>query len=217
MTEQLARLGRRMFLSRATAVLLTSLIAVMAAAQEGEVDVEQAAGLIKETTARLLKAVGAQTGPVDVDRAFDLVAEYIEPHVDLERAARRILGKHWRKATADQRRRFVEQFRILLLRTYAVAIADNPSVDIEYLPARRTKRPGEAIVPTRIPQSSAPSLSINYRLHGGKLGWKLFDVSIEGVSLVRTYRSSFAQRVKKSGIDALIEDMAKTNRRKTGA
>ncbi|MBT6278071.1 MAG: ABC transporter substrate-binding protein [Chromatiales bacterium] len=209
------RLARRSFIWVA-AVGVASLSSIGAHAQTPEADVEDALGLVKDTTQRLLKAVNREEA-IDAKRAFDLVAEYISPHVDLERSARWILGRHWREATEDQRRRFVAEFRTLLLRTYAIAVAENPQVSIEYLPVRRTKRPREAIVKTRIPQTSAPPIAVNYRLHDGKQGWKLFDVSIEGISLVKTYRSSFSQRVKKKGMDALIKDMAAKNLENAGA
>lgn len=215
-TKGYLRTDRRNFLKLSASGLLLATTGLPAGASGSEIDVDDALGLVKSTTAQLLGEVQAEKD-VNAARAFDLVAKHIDPVVDLERSARWILGKHWRKATPDQRKRFVEEFRKMLIRTYAIAVAENPNVDIEYLPVKRTKRPHEAIVETRIPQPTSPPIAIDYRLHGDDKGWKLFDVTIEGVSLVRTYRSSFSPRVRKNGLDALIEDMAEKNRQHSGA
>ena len=122
-------------------------------------------------------------------------------------------ANYWRRATAVRKSRFIAEFRTLLLRTYAMAVAEAPRATIEYLAPRQTKRRNEAIVRTRVPQSGAPPVSVHYRLHNGAHGWKLFDVAIEGVSLASTYRSSFSRRVEVRGIDGLIDDMAAKNRK----
>jgi phospholipid transport system substrate-binding protein len=207
------QVSRRAMLLRGAALAVFVSFSGMTAA--GPADPAVAMGLVRTTTEALLNAVKALPPAVESSGkagAFALVEKHISPHVDLERSSRWVLGKYWRKATPSQRTRFIAEFRILLLRTYALAVAENPNAEIEYLPVRKTRRENETIVRTRVPQRGAPPIKVHYRMHRGKDGWKLFDVSIEGVSLVSTYRTSFTQRVKSRGIDGLIEDMAAKNR-----
>lgn len=178
-----------------------------------------ALGLVRTTTQLVMSEVKADEAAIQSDpvHAYRIVEKHVSPHVDLERSSRWVLGKHWRRASDAQKVRFIAEFRTLLLNTYATALAANPSVTIEFLPLKESRRKGVAIVRTRIPQQTGQPISVHYRMHSGKAGWKLFDVSIEGVSLVSTYRSSFSRMVKDRGLDGLIDDLATKNRARSDA
>ena len=180
---------------------------------------DDALGLVRTTTQLVLSEVKADEAAIQSDpvHAYRIVEKHVSPHVDLERSSRWVLGKHWRRASDAQKLRFIAEFRMLLLNTYASALAANPSVTIEYLPLKESRRKGVAIVRTRIPQQTGRPISVHYRMYNGKTGWKLFDVSIEGVSMVSTYRSSFSQLVKDRGLDGLIDDLATKNRARSDA
>lgn len=175
---------------------------------------DDALTLVRETTDQVLSEVEANRASIENDPgvARGIVNKLITPNVDLQAFSRLVLGKHWRKATPEQRRRFLDEFHTLILRTYATAVTHYKGFDIEYLPMREESRDTLATVRTRIPQKEGPGVSVNYRLRCHDDRWKLFDVSIQGVSMVTTYRNAFAVEVKKSGIDGLIDLLVKKNR-----
>jgi len=174
---------------------------------------EAALALVRDTTNDLFAAVETHNGVLADDPALarELVEEFITPHVDLQGFSKLVLGKNWRKATAEQRQRFLTQFHALILRTYATAVTTYTGIQVEYLPMRDESRENFATVRTIIPRSGGEGAKVNYRLHCRNNVWKLFDVSIAGVSMVTTYRSAFSAEVKKSGLDGLIEVLAKKN------
>jgi phospholipid transport system substrate-binding protein len=166
----------------------------------------QAAQLIEETTERLFAEMDANGS-----RAIALVDRIVSPHVDYEGIARLVLGRHWSDATAEQRTRFTEEFRSLLVRSYANTVADNADAAIEYLPASLRSDGSEAMVSTRVTGGSREALRIDYRLHRPEGEWMLVDVVVEGISLVTTHRSSFSEQIGKEGLDGLIRALAERN------
>jgi phospholipid transport system substrate-binding protein len=166
----------------------------------------QAARLIEETSERLFAEMDANGS-----RAIALVDRLVSPHVDYERIARLALGRHWSDATAEQRTRFTEEFRSLLVRSYASTLADNADAVVEYLPASLRSDGSEAMVPTRVTGSGREALRIDYRLHRPEGEWKLVDVVVAGISLVTTHRASFSEQIGKEGLDGLIRALAERN------
>ena len=118
--------------------------------------------------------------------------------------ARLTLAKHWRSATPDQQRRFTAAFRRLLVRTYSVALSHYRNQQLEYQLLKRTQDGRRASVRTRILSAGAAPLVVDYGLYEAAEGWKIYDVSIEGVSLVNNYRSSFGEDIRRYGLDGLI-------------
>lgn len=174
---------------------------------------EAALELVRDTTNDLFAAVEANNGVLAEDPALAraLVDEYITPHVDLQGFSKLVLGKYWRKATAEQRQRFLTQFHGLILRTYATAVTSYTGIELEYLPMREESRDNFATVRTIIPRSGGEGAKVNFRLHCRNNVWKLFDVSIAGVSMVTTYRSAFSAEVRRSGLDGLIKVLEQKN------
>ncbi len=147
----------------------------------------------------------------DPARLHRLVDELIIPHFDFQRMSRWVLGKYWRKASKQQQAQFVDEFRKLLVRTYATALLEYSDQTIKYLPIHAKSGAKSVTVKTVIEQSSSSKVPINYRMYPSKQGWKVFDVAIDGVSLVSTYRNSFAATIKKSGINGLISSLVAKN------
>ena len=176
---------------------------------------EDALKVVSETTTALFAAVDANAAAISEDpaRARALVDEHISPHVDLKGFSKLVLGKHWRRATAEQQDAFLTQFHNLVLRTYATAVTSYTGIQIQYLPMREESRENFATVRTLIPRSGGESVKVNYRLHCRNNVWKLFDVSIAGVSMVTTYRTAFSAEVKKSGLDGLIKALQEKSRK----
>lgn len=169
--------------------------------------------VVRTTTEALFEALGENRQAIEDDpnRALVLVDETVMPHVDLPKISRWILGREWRRATPSQRERFMEEFRVLLVRSYATAVSQNTDVAITYLPVRLKKGGKDATVQTRILVQNGQPLDITYRLHENDHGWKLYDVVVAGVSLVANYRSTFAAQIRQVGIDGLINQLATNN------
>lgn len=144
-------------------------------------------------------------------RIYALVSDILLPHFDFEQSATLVLGKHWRSATPAQRSRFVEEFRNLLVRTYATSLTEYTDRKITYLPFREAPGAENVTVRTQIDQPGAFPIPINYDLHQKDGGWKVYDVVIDNVSLVSNYRTSFSKDIREKGLDALIDSLAKRN------
>jgi phospholipid transport system substrate-binding protein len=156
---------------------------------------------------------GIQAG--DPAKIAALVEAKILPHFDFRRATRVALGANWRRATAQQQEALVGHFRTLLVRTYSGALSSYSGQAVEFSPLRAKPGETEVTVRSRIRQSGAEPILIEYDMEKGASGWKVFDLRISGISLVATYRSSFAEEIHNNGIDGLIASLASKNRRKT--
>ena len=175
---------------------------------------------IKSTMHTLFDAIEEERIVIDTDPsvARALVREFLTPHFDLERTCRWVLGKHWPRANDEQQARMVEEFRTLLVRIYAAAIADFSTLEMRY-PTKGEDIGDNDDVSIRVQayaDSGNPTI-VAYRLHrneGG--GWKVYDITVDGVSLVTTYRSTFASTIRESGMDGLIERLSEKNQEETG-
>ena len=166
--------------------------------------------LVRTTTAELFAQVRADRDALRADPSglHAMLERLLLPHVDLERTSRLVLGKHWRRASPPQRDDFMHQFRELLLRTYATALVEFADVSVDYLDTRYSEDGDGAIVRTRVNLSDGrPPVGIDYRLGNGDGGWKVFDVSVGGVSLVTTYRASFSEEVGRVGLEGLLRTL----------
>lgn len=129
----------------------------------------------------------------------------VVPHVDFETTTKLAVGRAWRTADAAQRRELVEQFEQLLLRTYAGALDRYSGQKIEFEPFRPENRDDRAVVRSRFePGAGAPALSVIYKLRAKDGDWKIYDVEVDGLSLVTNYRNAFAAEVGRNGVDGLI-------------
>jgi len=178
-----------------------------------------AEALVRETTSKVMDQLKVEQARLadEPHIIFDLVEQYIAPHFDLDRMSRRVLGKYWRRADTTQRGRFIREFKTLLTRTYATALRQYSDETVSFLPARTRDERNEISVRTQINLSDGPPIPITYEMYADGDAWKVYDVSIEGVSLVINYRSSFAAEVRKGGLEGLIVRLEEHNREKTGA
>lgn len=149
-------------------------------------------------------------------KIFALAEEKILPNFDFEKVARLVLGKNWTNATPEQKTAFQAEFKTLLLRTYATALSKYKNQVIEYKPFRMEPSAESATVKTAIQQPGGDPIAVDYTL--GKKGedWKVYDIVIEGVSLVTNYRSQFAQEIRQNGLDSLTKKLADKNKAATG-
>jgi len=187
-----------------------------AAAAEAGVD-QGPKRLIEETTGEFLKAVDQNRDAIrkDPDFAHQLVDEIVTPHIDVDATGRYMLGKHWRRGTPDQRDRFLFELRKMLVRSYANALAEYKAGDqINFISERVNQDGTLAVVRVQIPRPRNSQLvDVSYRLHKSNGEWKVFDVTIEGVSMVTTYRSTFRTKLDRQGLESVIEELTALNNR----
>ena len=142
-----------------------------------------------------------------------MVNQLIIPRFDFVSMSKWVLGKHWKQASEEQRSEFIIQFKELLVRTYARALLEYSGQEIKYFPVEQNPESNLAVVRTELTSKSSAQLPILYRMHQKNEEWKVVDVSVDGVSLVTTYRGSFATQIKKNGFDSLLNELSKKNAR----
>lgn len=148
----------------------------------------------------------------DPSGIYRLVERYVLPRFDFETISRFVLGKYWREATPEEQKAFIEQFRNLMVRTYAHALLSYSEQQIRYLPLRTDDDPRKATVSTSVGKAGAPDIPIDYKVFKEDSGdWKVYDVVIDGVSLVANYRTSFSGEIRRIGIGGLIKWMEQHN------
>lgn len=165
----------------------------------------------KTTDDVLLVLKNNQEIQTDKQKIYQLAEEKILPNFDLERISALVLGKTWRSIDETQKQKFQAEFKTMLLRTYAVALGKYKDQEIEFKPLRMEPGDKQATVKTQIIQNSAQPISVDYALAKTENSWKVFDIAIEGVSLVTNYRSQFAGEIKNNGIDSLISKLSEKN------
>jgi len=191
------------------AAMILVLTATAASAQEVAPDV-----LVRNTTADILAEIRKDKElATNMAKLLPLVDAKVLPHFNFTRMTTLAVGRPWREATAAQREQLVKEFRNLLVRTYSTAIEQYSNQTIEVKPAPVKPGESEVVVRSLINQPGGQPIAMDYRLERTPQGWKVFDVSIEGVSIVTTYRSSFAEEVSRGGIDGLIKSLAAQNAR----
>jgi phospholipid transport system substrate-binding protein len=172
-----------------------------AAAAENPSDVIQTAaqGMLGE----LDKDRGAyQKDPAKVNA---LVSKYLLPHFDSEFSAQLVLGQYWRTATADQRKRFIDAFYKSLLNNYGSALSDFTSDRLKIFPTTVDANSPRATVRTEVKRSSGDRVAVNYYMRKTAEGWKAWDVVIDGISYVNSYREDFKPQIESQGLDAVIK------------
>ncbi|HEY9199064.1 MAG TPA: ABC transporter substrate-binding protein [Gammaproteobacteria bacterium] len=197
-------------MKRVITALLLGLALNAAVAVAGNADPET---LVRETSDRMLVVLKEQNAVIKAEpqRLYALVADIVLPHFDFERMARWVLGKHWKRATPEQQQRFVDEFRTLLVRTYGTALLDYTDQKINFLPMRKSENTEDVTVRTEVIQPGGQPIPINYSMFHREDGWKVYDVSIDGISLVSNYRTDFSNQINTAGLDGLIQKLAERN------
>ena len=145
-------------------------------------------------------------------KLMNLVETKVLPHFNFMRMTQLAVGKYWRRANAQQRGALVDQFRQLLVRTYTTAFTSYRDQKIIYRPLRMRPDDQDVVVRSQVIQPGGPPVAVDYSMEKSGSGWKVYDVAIEGVSLVQNYRSSFNSEIQRRGIDGLIQALDSKNR-----
>ena len=169
--------------------------------------------LVQKITEEVLAAIKSdkQLAAGDKQKAMKLAEEKVLPYIDFEDATRLAVGRSWSQATPEQKTRLVAEFRNMLVRTYSNAIQAYQGQTLKVLPSRGEPKGDEATVRTQFVRAGGQPLPIDFQMRKTEKGWRVFDISVEGVSLVLTYRSEFDAVVKQEGIDGLIKRLAQKN------
>jgi phospholipid transport system substrate-binding protein len=169
--------------------------------------------LVKKITEDVLAAVKTdkQLAAGDRQKALKLAEEKVLPHVDFDEATRLAVGRSWQQATPEQRKQLVDEFRRMLVRTYSSAIQRYEGQTMRTLPSRAKPEETDVTVRNQYIRPNAQPVQVDYQMRKTDSGWKIYDIVVEGVSLVLTYRSEFDAVVKQSGIDGLIKRLGEKN------
>jgi len=198
----------------------TLVLALLLAASPALQAAEAAQQLVIDTSTKVLERLKADREKLqsNSDLIYPLVEDLVLPHFDFERMSIWVLGKNWRKADEAQRQQFVKEFRTLLVRTYAKALLEYTDQKINYLPFHAEADAKRVTVRTEVNQGGGPAIPINYSMFLNRDGeWKVYDISVDGVSLVTNYRTSFASEIRSGGIDNLLNRLVAMNAAKGGA
>ena len=144
----------------------------------------------------------------NMSKVYQLVEAKILPNFDFNRMTQLAVGRNWPRATAKQKQALVTQFRNLLVRTYSSSLTAFTNQTVEFRPLTMKPDDTDVTVHSEIRQPGGQPIPIDYSMYKTSFGWKVYDVSIDGVSLVTNYRASFASTVRQSGIDGLIKTLA---------
>lgn len=193
-------------------IVLCLLCASMLASMSARSEVTEPDRLIKSVAEEVLSVVRENDDPANSrHNLLSLVDTRVLPHFDFVRMTRLAAGKDWQRATPQQREMLVTEFRNLLVNTYANAFSRYRDQTVQVMPAGTQPDADEVTVRTLILKPGAQQIAVDYEMERTADGWKVFDLSVERVSLTIVYRSIFAQQVRQSGIEGLIRTLADKN------
>jgi phospholipid transport system substrate-binding protein len=168
--------------------------------------------VIADISETLQKKLQDKAFTQDFAQVTRFVNDVIEPHTDFDKIAPLVLGKHWKVATQTEQARFKKEFQTLLVRAYSRAFVEYSDWTIQYLPLELTKGASKVTVKTKVLQRSIQPVEVNYRMFLANGEWKVYDIVIDGVSLVTNYRSSFGEDIQRKGsLTTVIDDLASRN------
>ena len=195
-------------MKRVIGLIVGALLMASAAAQQVAPDV-----LMKNVTNDVLNIVSKdqdiQNG--NTAKAIALVEAKVLPDFDFQRMTALAMGKEWRKATPDQQSALTSEFRTLLVRTYSRALTSYRNQTIEFKPTKMAGDETDVTVRTEIKQPGTKSVSIDYAMEKADSTWKVYDITVSGISLVMSFRDQFGQEVLNGGIDGLIKTLHTKN------
>ena len=205
-----------MYRTRQVLLVLASALLLVTGAAGGSMDTPRQ--LVINVSNHVIQALNKdpELEQRDPNSLYILLNRIVVPHFDFDAIAQLVLGHYWREANPQQRQRFIKEFRTHLVRFYAVSLAKYKNQKIDYKPVRADGAGKDVEVRTEVQQQDGPSIPIDYRLHLNGGDWKVYDVTIDGVSLVTSNRSSFAAEIQQGGIDALTSRLAQRNRENGG-
>lgn len=190
--------------------LLTALVLIVAASSAAA---QEPNDIIQSASDQLATELEGRKAALEEDRdaLYALIDRVLLPRFDRRYAAQLVLGRHWRNASDEQRERFIEAFYGSLLRRYADGVLEFDQEKIEILPFRGDLTEPRTTVKTMVTLEDGTSVPVNYGMVKRESGWLMFDVTIEGISYVRNFRTELNSEIQATGLDAVIERLESAN------
>jgi len=202
----------KMRLASFSVVVIFAVIMNMFAVSVSAADLAEPQMAIQNASIKLKERLQDPSFPHDFKRITSFVEEVIYPHVDFDLISSLVLGKLWKEATAEEKVSFKKEFQVLLIRTYSRAFVEFKDWSVRFLPINMEDDRKKVMVKTEILQPGLQPIAVNYRMVQTQGRWKVYDIMIEGVSLVTNYRTSFKTEVERTGsLREVINQLAKRN------
>ena len=191
-------------------ILLLAVCGLMTSVSAEEQTPEQ---IVEETSIKLLKIINEQSERIKSEEGYvnKVIDELVLPVIDLQSMGKLILGKHWKTASEEQRAKFIEQFKSMLTRTYAKSVADYGDAKVTVFPPQGGQKGKRHRVKTHLDIGSGTPLQVDYVFRRKDDSWKVFDLVVDGLSLIKNFRTSFSQEISETSLDALIARLVSTN------
>lgn len=199
-------------MKRKVGILMITLLPLLPMTAQAQ-DIEKPEKVIIETVNNVIDRITREREMLDTqpEMVYDLINDLIIPVFDFNNMSRWILGKYWKQASAEQRTVFTNEFKDLLVRTYAKAVLGFSNERVELLGTQTNPKNNMVRVNTRIVSDGAEPTPVNYYMHISDGSWKVVNVAFEGISLVETYRKSFASVIRNDGLESLIQQLVDKN------
>lgn len=193
-------------------VILTLCVGVFSSSNVLAADLAEPQTAIEDASNKLKQRMQEPGFTHDFNKITAFVNDVIYPHIDFDLISSLVLGKMWKDATPSEKDSFKKEFQILLIRTYSRAFVEFKDWSVRFLPINMEEDERKVVVKTEILQPGLQPIAVNYRMVNAKGHWKVYDIMIEGVSLVTNYRTSFKNEVERSGsLQEVINQLAKRN------
>ena len=204
----------KLFKFACTVLLFVSTIGSQAIAVANQ-EVESPVALLERTSMEVIDILRRDHDLLvkEPARVYKLIDDYILPHLDDVTMAKLALGKNWRKASKEQKLAFIKEFRNLLVRTYSKSLLEFSDQTIKFFPLKLAADVRKTSVKAEVIQPGGPSIPLAYRVRLKNNAWKVYDIKVDGISLVTSYRGTFTQEIRKSGIDGLLNYLRDKNKK----
>ena len=145
-------------------------------------------------------------------KVMQIVESKVLPHFNFTRMTQLAVGRNWRQASAEQQKMLIDEFRTLLVRTYTTAFTQYRNETVDYRPLRMAPTDTDVVVKSLIKRAAGQPVAVDYSMEKAAGSWKVYDVKIEGISLVENYRNTFNNEIQRGGVDGLIKTLSDKNR-----
>ncbi|CAL8472830.1 ABC transporter substrate-binding protein [Caballeronia novacaledonica] len=187
-------------------------MALCGAASAQSVDSSSPDVLIKTVTQQVLDEIKSdpkiQSG--DIAKITELVNQKILPYTDFTRTTRLVMGRNWNSATPEQQKQIVEQFKMLLIRTYSGALAQVRNQTVQYKPFRANPEDTDVVVRSVVMNNGSP-VELDYRLYKTAQGWRVYDINVLGAWLIQAYQQQFNEQISQNGVGGLLQFLTQRN------
>jgi phospholipid transport system substrate-binding protein len=192
--------------------LFALFMAFCGAAQAQSVDSSNPDTLIKTVTQQVLDQIKSdkQIQSGNINEITKLVNEKILPYTDFTRTTRLVMGRNWNTATPEQQKQIVEQFKMLLIRTYSGALAQVRNQTIQYKPFRASPDDTDVVVRSVVMNNGSP-VELDYRLYKTPQGWRVYDINVLGAWLIQAYQQQFNEQIQQHGVNGLVQFLTQRN------